>query len=297
MNSSHLKEKTYMRARLCILLVVTLALSLIAYGDCPNCHNDQIPMAGHGAAPDGSGRHNVNVQLEFNGAGSWTDPSTGRTNDNIWNGVQNASTDWNNATTGTGQATNYYFNVNQGTASGDVDVRIVLGNPGTGALASTDGKHSLVDGTVGPPYTITLPPDAKNWSAAKLQSVIAHELGHTIGLSHAYLNFRTCGHTIMNHTAPSGGRITGSVQPQDVAEANKQYNNRAACSDWFGQKARPTDDGGGYTEPDPWRYTPTCYYFYDAVPVYRFCDCNSFGAPRGYEQVGTIYHLTDSFCF
>lgn len=284
-----------MRTKLCSLIAIILALSLVAYGDCPHCHKNQIPMTGHGAAPDGSGRLNVNVQI----TGSWTDPSTGATNANIWNGVRDGSLDWNNATqtgTPTGQATNYYFNLNQGAAAGDVDVRIVLGNPGAGNLASTTPASQDSAGNVSGPYTITLPAAAAGWSADFLRSVIAHELGHTIGLSHAYKNFRKCGHSIMNHTSATG-RVTGSVQPQDVTAANKQYNNRANCTDTFGQVAHTVDGGGGYTDPEPWRYTPTCYYFYDAVDYYVFCDCNEAGSPRGYRYVGTAYYLTDSFCF
>jgi len=56
-------------------------------------------------------------------------------------------------------------------------------------------------------------------------------------------------------------------------------------------------DPGGYTDPNPWRYQPTCYYFYDAVDFYEFCDCNESGSPRGYRYIGTAYFLTDSFCF
>jgi hypothetical protein len=283
-----------MRVKLCSLLLaivtaLTLAPAAGAQVQCPNCHKDQVPMAGHGAAPDGSGRRNVNVQIEFNGSGSWTNPATGNTNDNIWNGVRDSNTVWNNARDGSGNATGYYFNLNQGAARGDVDVLIVLGNPGTGNAAQTRGTRDSA-GNIGPPYTIVLPASASSWNPNYMRSVIEHELGHTIGLSHAYINFNTCGHTIMNHGTASG-RVTGAPQAQDVTASNRHLNDRTVCQHTFGQNAATIGGGGGggYTEPNPWRYSPTCYYFWDAVDYYYCYD--------GCRYAFTVYYLTDSFCF
>ena len=264
-------------------LAIILAFSLLTYADCPNCNKNQIPMAGQGPAPDGSGRRQVNVQIDA----SFND-SPGNTNANIWNGVRDARTDWNNATqngTPSGQATNYYFAEAQSAPSSNVDVRIVMGNPGTGNLAAT-GPTNHGNGNVGPPYTITLPPAARNWPLDYLRSVIAHELGHTIGLGHAYKNFSKCGHTIMNHTG-ANGRVTGSVQPQDVVAANRHYNNRANCKQNWGDPMLPTE-GGGYVEPtpNPNLYPRTCYFYWTEVPYYN----------EG-QYMGSVYYLDMVICF
>jgi hypothetical protein len=277
-------------------LCVLLLCSTITYAvDCPRCSKDKVPMAGHGPAVDGSQRLNVNVQIAYNGTSSWTDPSTGQTNGNIWDGVQNAARDWNNATTSSGQPTKYHFNLNQGIPGSSVDVRIVQGTPGGGALAMTLATRNS-DGSWGPPYKIVLPTAARNWSPAFLQSVIAHELGHTLGLAHAYRSFATCGHTIMNHTSASGARITALVQPQDVEMANKHYGNPSVCTGRYAQNTTLTG-GAGFVDPQPFRYAPKCYYFYKQIPVYQLCDCISPGAPSGWKIVGYIYKLEDSVCF
>jgi len=277
---------------LCLVFLYSIVARAV---DCPRCAKDKVPMPGHGSAVDGSGRLNVNVQIAYNGTGSWSDPATGLTNGNIWDGVQNASRDWNNATTTAGQPTNYHFNLNQGTPSSNVDVRIVQGTPGGGALAMTRATRNS-DGSWGPPYTITLPTAARNWSRAFLQSVIAHELGHTIGLAHAYRNVAICGQTIMNHTSAGGGRVTATVQSQDVAMANKHYSNHSECTGRYAQNS-PTISSGGFIDSKPFRYSPKCYHFYEQIPVYQFCDCNSLGAPSGWKIVGYVYKLEDSVCF
>lgn len=46
--------------------------------DCPPCYYDLTPLAGHGAAPDGSGRRVINIYIDS----SW-DVSPGQTNINL----------------------------------------------------------------------------------------------------------------------------------------------------------------------------------------------------------------------
>jgi hypothetical protein len=244
-------------------------------------------MEGHGVASDGSGRLNVNVQIAFSGEGSWNDDSTGLTNTNIWNGVHAGALDWNN------QAINHKFNVNQAADSSDVDIRIVKGDPGKGRLAKTvPTEYNTNPPTWGPPYTMTLPAAAANWSPAKLQAVIAHELSHPLGLADVK-KYPTCGHTIMNHATRVGDIITGSVQAKDVATANKHYNDRSTCSTNL-LLTLAMSAGGGYTDPAPVPslYPRTCYNYWTAYDIYDPCDCSTAG-----EYLGTIYVLTNVICY
>lgn len=79
--------------------------------------------------------------------------------------------------------------------------------------------------------------------------------------------------------------------------ANKHYSNHSACTGTLGLNTQTAGCcEGGYVDPTPFRYYPTCYYFYTEIPVYQFCDCNSPGAPSGWKIIGYIYTLDDVFC-
>lgn len=61
--------------------------------------------------------------------------------------------------------------------------------------------------------------------------------------------------------------------------------------------------GGGVTDPNPFRYYPICYFYYEPVDFYRLCLCErtvcqcDHGDFIGVEYVGTVYVLTDYFCY
>jgi hypothetical protein len=94
------------------------------------------------------------------------------------------------------------------------------------------------------------------------------------------------------------------VSPGDVQATNQQAGDRAHC----GAVALPTQnigggDGGEAVDPNPFRYTPTCYYMFDVVDYYRYCECAesgcqcSGGSYRGLKYLGTEYYLMDYFCY
>jgi hypothetical protein len=126
-----------MKLILCACLVCILVVfSVFARQLCPQCDTSQLPLSGHGSAPDGSGRRLINVTIDS----SWDD-SPGHTNVNVFNGVNTAIAMWN------AQVTCYYLALDQ--TSGATDIKIFK-------AASSVISGGCGDSTAQTPYRIRL---------------------------------------------------------------------------------------------------------------------------------------------
>jgi hypothetical protein len=275
----HLTSLTW--ARLFSLFVILFVCAVVAWPDCPDCFFNMTPMSGHGAAPDGSGRRKIDIQIDS----SWGTP----TNAAIWNGAQDASSEWNNARDAQGNSTGYYLGVNQGTSTPDIVIR--QGTPSrAGACAETTG---------GPPYTVTLPASTANLSAAEIRAHISHEIGHPLGLDDASSLF--CD-SIMNEADAGCHSSSNDVNTNDVAAVNRNFGpNRA--TECQADATGPHPQATASPTPPAFECDPIarqeCYYIWtwswDENTCTCFCDA-AYGCftPILIDVAGDGFEMTDA---
>jgi hypothetical protein len=262
------------------------------------CFKDETAFAG-GDGSSGSTRA-VNVQYSTSGAQAFPSASVSK----LSNALNGAMNDWNTKTDGT-STTPYNFRSTPSGSKTDVQVVFVEDLPKAKngrevcmQLKTVKNRQTNAIESA----TLYIPRKVLEKSSEQdLKELIEHELGHVIGLDDYYGNAEQC-ETIMAQ-AEDGctGGLKGSekIASKDVAKSKAYVNGTGNCKG-DRKPAQPVmgGGGGGYVDPNPvpYYYPQTCYYFYDAVDVFVFCDCNESGSPRGYRYVGTVYYLTDVFC-
>lgn len=304
------------KSRIIIFSLSLSCLSYIAYSQtysgCPNCVTNVPVMSGHGARSSTDQRRVINLRIDETWgtntpASIWNATCAGQPGTGCSNATGPSATNmWNSV------GTYYFFQLYQ-VDSGSTDIQITrdstwsqdkgcsytatpIEDPQTGASPSTSLR------------VVHLPPGSENWSQEQLACILAHEIGHAIGLTDVY-NEPGCETSVMNQgnsNTCSQGCVRTQVGSSDVQAANQQAGDRAHCGVTVKTPTAnmiPGGGGGGVTDPNPFRYNPTCYYYYEAVDYYRTCLCEraicqcEHGDFIGLEYLGTAYYLTDYFCY
>jgi hypothetical protein len=282
-------------AALAGLIIYALGAAFFARADCPDCYKDYTPPLG-----------GLSVRI----SGDWND-SSGNTNGNMWNAVygyhsggvniNGALESWNAAqnnepnTGSQGILQNFYLDQSKADSTTGSNLPTVIIKKGS--VRTGCAKTNLN----GPPYVITLPPEIANLPPEWIAATIMHELGHVLGLEEGT---GACTGTIMNGCNKSHEPKTKAISYNDVDKARQSgdQNTRANCKA-EAHKSPAIEPHQGYIEPPTIYYRPTCYYYYEAVDYYHYCECAqsgcqcSSGSYRGLMYVGTVYYLTDIFCY
>jgi len=205
-------------------LIVVVGTALPAQAQCNKCYKLQVPIPGvNGVVSSSDGRRIVNVRIDQ----SWGTPTT---NANIWNGINgctgctgpNALQLWNDV------LSPYYFRLAQDPTQANhaTDIVIRKGNPSNASIfapvSTNDCAATVWANVAGSVREITLPPESVNWSAETIACIVAHEIGHGIGLVDVYNNACV---SIMNQEKAGKGCTecqTKTVQQKDVDRANQQ---------------------------------------------------------------------------
>jgi hypothetical protein len=206
-----------MRISVCIAVVSFLLLIIVSTGAqtiCPECYNDRSRPTGNGTSPTADGR----IRLQI-----YVDPTnmTGSQQDAAWDSLDGAADMWNNATAD-GEHTDYVITptiLNQSQAT----FVVKIGQPGGAGCAEID--TSVI------PHVITISATLLNASLASRKAIIAHEIGHRLGLADARQG-GTCGSasTIMRGATTSCQAASQSISSNDVRQVRRGDYQQSTCT-------------------------------------------------------------------
>ena len=245
-------------------------------GECPPCDLSQVSMVGSGTAPNNRTLAQIYI------TSSWNIDSNGNsisgTNSNIWNATcagspgegcssatgPSAASMWNNTQSG-GNSAPYYFQVNQSIFS-HTDVYIQRGSPEGGCASIGYNPDTGA-------WMMTLSDSLKNLSQEWVAAIIAHELGHALGLVEAEGD---CVDSIMQGHYPGGCEtVVKTIQAKDVDAANKAKDDKMHCSVQSQPTVTPTPTPTPDLEPTcpfgqtyDWEISKCCQ---DPPPIY-YCE-------------------------
>lgn len=213
------------------LLIVALVLisltSIFAQDGCPYCYYNQQTLTGHGTTSDGRRRANIYID---------TSTMSGEQATKVVEAANYAAQQWNDTTDSSGNKIHYEFESTTDSSQADFIIRV--GQP-SGSLAESIrlSEH---------PHVITIASFVANFQeVANRGGVIAHAIGHRIGLSEAVANPCTGTDTIMRGITQDGVPLRTQVYASDVSQSRKNYVNPVDCSKPAPTTASVGVEGGG----------------------------------------------------
>ena len=254
---------------------------------CTTCFKGETAFAG-GQGTTGPDHRAVNVKYSTTGDLGFTGANATR----IEQSLNTAITSWNTATGPNNQASPYNFQLNQNIPVSNLQIQLVDKLDNATACMATSVQYNA-DGSIKSGVIQVKRSALENRTSDEIAKLLEHEIGHFIGLADNY-DAEHCD-TIMSQAKDGCKPKASGIQQGDVSTVNKYVANSGDCSKKRGKKQNiDNGGGGGYIDPNPIPdyYPRTCYYYYDSVDIYQYCDCRG-----GYRYVGTVYYLTDVFCY
>lgn len=285
-----------MKALLCIVLgiysvgvvVYSLSGATPVKGACVNCYKGETSFQGG----EGSGATIRMVNYRFNDTGN--NAFTGENATKINTALSIASINWTTIRDENGQPTPYYIRPSQNESPNIANLGIMLVDEIPGNKKACMGIQVVYnpDGSVRKGFISVKRSVMENLNTDEIARLLEHEIGHFLGLRDN--KNRNC-QSAMSQATEGCHPISTGIQPGDATKVNDYVSNpEANCKNKRPSKPQSISTGGT-TEPPaiPNYYPRTCYYYYDAIDIYLPCvDCTG-----GQRYIGTIYYLTDVFCF
>jgi hypothetical protein len=290
-------RKTLFTLGILLLLLVSSVtkFAVDVFSACPPCDESQPPMAGQGAS--GS---RILAQIRI--ADSWNVDASGQqisgTNSNIWNATC-AGTEGSGCQEATGPSAILLWNDTAGSGDTHIPYQLQLNQSGSASVSiiiarvaeAQGGCAQMIYNASTGVWVMSLSEGVQNLSQADLAGLIAHEIGHALGLS----NSNETEDCVLVNTIMEGhhdGCVVdvNTVRDRDVDAVNTHHTDRTACSTPTPTPlATPPDEGGDCI--------PTgCSHGYYSLSL---CCCTDdgdscYGTPVLIDIAGNGFALTDT---
>lgn len=276
------------------LFMLLCFVAFVFAEDCPPCFfNLARPnTTGNGTASDGRPKLTVKIDSSWNVNNSGT--AQANTNANIWNGVTGCSTClppdgaagmWNSAQGTGGMRINFHVELNQVTQ--DPNILIVRDD----SLSATSCADINLNSPNGRPYILRLRTSAANYDLWRLVELLAHEIGHALGLDNVE-DLNKCGTTSIMSPSINActDQVGSSVTDKDVNQSRKAMDpaSQVTCESQYNNELKVNEP---VPSPSPCRNMSAKCTGQQLFAGYcngatDYCTNPGTGCPSGFEDNG-----------